>query len=53
MSRFRPLPAHPSIEFERKAAKALLRELRAGDAEAWQRMLARHESPTSAWPPGA
>ena len=42
MSTFRPLPPRPSLEFERKEAKALLRQLRAGDAEALVRARARH-----------
>src|SRR5687768_4716991 len=39
MSTFRPLPPRPSLEYARKEAKALLRRLRAGEAEA--RALAR------------
>lgn len=38
----RPLPPQPSLEFERKEAKALLRRLRAGDPEALARVRARH-----------
>lgn len=38
----RPLPPQPSLEFERKEAKALLRRLRAGDPEALARARARH-----------
>ncbi|MBV9880534.1 MAG: hypothetical protein JO180_08555 [Gemmatirosa sp.] len=38
----RPLPARPSLEFERKEAKALLRRLRAGDPEAFARARAVH-----------
>lgn len=37
MSNIRPLPAHPSIEFDRKEAKALLKQLHAGDTGALQR----------------
>lgn len=37
MSDVRPLPARPSLEFERKAAKALLAALRSDDADAWSR----------------
>jgi hypothetical protein len=45
----RPLPPRPSLEFERKQAKALLRRLRAGDADAIARARARHDAfgPTS------
>jgi len=42
MSALRPLPARPSLAFERKEAKALLRRLRAGDPEAVARARARH-----------
>lgn len=42
MSAFRPLPPRPSLEFEHKEAKALLRRLRAGDPEALARARARH-----------
>ena len=42
MSALRPLPPRPSLEFEHKEAKALLRRLRAGDPEARARALARH-----------
>jgi len=34
MPAIRPLPARPSLEFDRKEAKALLRQLRAGDSSA-------------------
>lgn len=37
MSATRPLPSRPSLEFEHKAAKALLRQLRAGNADALKR----------------
>lgn len=37
MSSIRPLPAHPSITFDRKQAKALLAALRAGDPGALAR----------------
>ena len=42
MSELRPLPPSPSLEYERKAAKALLRRLRAGDPAALARARARH-----------
>ncbi|MCC6245752.1 MAG: Clp protease N-terminal domain-containing protein [Gemmatimonadaceae bacterium] len=42
MSVFRALPAKPSLEFERKEAKALLRQLRAGHPDAIARARARH-----------
>jgi hypothetical protein len=42
MSASRALPPRPSLEFEHKEAKALLRRLRAGDAEAVERVRARH-----------
>ena len=42
MSVFRALPARPSREFERKEAKALLRQLRAGHPDAIARARARH-----------
>ncbi len=42
MSSLRPLPGRPSLAFERKDAKALLRRLRAGDPEAVARARARH-----------
>ena len=42
MSALRPLPPRPSLEFEHKEAKALLRRLRAGDSEALARARARH-----------
>ena len=42
MSAFRPLPARPSLAYERKQAKALLRRLRAGDPDALARARARH-----------
>lgn len=42
MPTFRPLPPRPSLEYARKEAKALLRRLRAGDAAALSRALARH-----------
>lgn len=40
MSAFRPLPAKPNLEHERKAAKALLRQLRSGNSDALQRVQA-------------
>lgn len=42
MSALRPLPPRPSLEFEHKEAKALLRRLRAGDLEALARARERH-----------
>jgi hypothetical protein len=42
MSALRPLPPRPSLEFEHKQAKALLRRLRAGDADALTRARAQH-----------
>ena len=47
MSALRPLPPRPSLEFERKEAKALLRLLRSADPDAVVRARARH----SALPP--
>jgi hypothetical protein len=41
MSAFRPLPERPSLEYERKEAKALLRRLRAADPESVARARAR------------
>ena len=38
----RPLPNAPSLEYERKEAKALLRQIRAGDAGALQRAQSTH-----------
>lgn len=40
----RPLPPRPSLEYERKQAKALLRWLRAGDSDAVARARARHNA---------
>jgi len=42
MSVLRSLPPRPSLEFERKEAKALLRLLRAGDSQALARARTRH-----------
>lgn len=42
MSALRPLPPRPSLEFEHKEAKALLRRLRVGDPDALVRARARH-----------
>ena len=42
MSALRPLPPRPNLEYERKAAKALLRGLRAGDPDAVARMRECH-----------
>ena len=44
MSALRPLPSRPSLEFEYKEAKALLRRLRADDPESRARARARHPS---------
>lgn len=41
MSDLRPFPDRPSLEFDRKAAKALLRQLRTGENEALERARAR------------
>ena len=38
----RPLPNAPSLEYERKEAKALLRQIRAGDANAVHRVQSAH-----------
>ncbi|HUF27072.1 MAG TPA: Clp protease N-terminal domain-containing protein [Gemmatimonadaceae bacterium] len=38
----RALPANPSLEYERKEAKALLRQLHAGDADALRRVRSAH-----------
>lgn len=42
MSALRPLPPLPNLEFERKEAKAFLRQLRAGEPDALVRARARH-----------
>lgn len=42
MSAHRNLPARPSLEFEKKEAKALLRRLRAGESDALARARERH-----------
>jgi Clp amino terminal domain, pathogenicity island component len=42
LSEIRSLPPQPSLEFERKQAKALLRQLRAGEADALHRARSRH-----------
>ena len=44
MSALRPLPPRPSLEFEHKEAKALLRRLRADDPESRARARAQHPS---------
>ena len=44
MSVLRPLPPRPSLEFEHKEAKALLRRLRAGDPDSLTRARERHSS---------
>src|SRR5215213_4218453 len=38
----RPLPSAPSLEYERKEAKALLKQIRAGDADALLRVRSTH-----------
>ena len=38
----RPLPTSPSLEFERKEAKAFLKQIRAGDADALRRVELTH-----------
>jgi hypothetical protein len=38
----RPLPSAPSLEYERKDAKALLRQIRRGDADALRRVQRTH-----------
>lgn len=49
----RPLPPRPSLEFERKEAKALLRRLRTGDRDALARACSRHPAMhlTAEWQP--
>jgi hypothetical protein len=42
MPALRPLPSRPSLEYERKQAKALLRRLRAGDPESIARARTLH-----------
>lgn len=42
MSAYRALPSQPSLEFDRKEAKALLRRLHAGEADALARAVAHH-----------
>ena len=42
MSALRPLPPRPSLEFEHKEAKALLRRLRAGEPDSIARARTRH-----------
>jgi Clp amino terminal domain, pathogenicity island component len=53
MSSIRPLPARPSVEFDRKQAKALLKALRADDPEALgraaQQMARSGKRATNAW----
>ena len=50
MSAFRTLPARPSLEFEKKEAKALLRRLQAGEPDALTRARERYE-PFAQTPP--
>jgi ClpA/ClpB-like protein len=38
----RPLPGAPSLEYERKEAKSLLRQIHAGDADALRRVYSTH-----------
>jgi len=38
----RPLPSNPNLEFERKSAKAFLKQLHAGEADARRRVQAHH-----------
>lgn len=38
----RPLPSNPNLEFERKSAKAFLKQLHAGDPDARRRVQASH-----------
>lgn len=38
----RTLPSAPSLEYERKEAKALLKKVRAGDKDAWRRVRDAH-----------
>lgn len=42
MSVLRPLPDQPSLEYDRKQAKRLLRQMRRGDARAFERARAQH-----------
>ncbi|HUQ81174.1 MAG TPA: Clp protease N-terminal domain-containing protein [Gemmatimonadaceae bacterium] len=51
MSAIRPLPPTPNLEFEHKAAKALLRRLRAGDTDALARAHVRHSAIDATEPP--
>lgn len=50
MSALRPLPPRPSLEFEHKEAKALLRRLRAGDPDSLARARSRHPAIASTPP---
>jgi hypothetical protein len=50
MSTHRVLPARPSLEFERKEAKALLKRLHAGDADALARARERESGLTDTAP---
>jgi hypothetical protein len=50
MSAFRPLPSRPNLEFEHKEAKALLRRMHDGDAEALARARDRHPAIDAAAP---
>lgn len=53
MPALRPLPARPSLEYERKQAKALLRRLRAGDPDVLERARGLHPGFGSADPASA
>ena len=48
----RPLPARPNLEFERKQAKKLLRQLRKGDPEAVSRVRAKLKHSADTKPEG-
>jgi hypothetical protein len=52
MSALRPLPPNPSLEYERKEARALLGRLHVGDADALARALARHPRIDASAPQG-
>ncbi len=53
MSELRPLPSRPSLTFDRKAAKALLRHLKVGDPVAVTRARAQHATLNVATAAGA
>ncbi len=52
MTAHRPLPPTPSLEFARKEAKALLRQLRANDAQALDRLQATQVTAARVTPDG-